>query len=413
MSLSPPIPRPRQYGPPQLAGFVVGVGLILYTGCAMAVYLDWSPKLWLREEYNSNVTLVREHGPSHQLHLVAPSLGIVMAKDRWRFDGQLGYERRSYGGSDRLDSDNWHARLAGQYSGRIDQWQLAAGFEQSPTIESELLTTGLTQFNVKRYQRELQPSWQRRWSARTLLSLDARYAKVSYDGDVSRTGLIDYDIVAAAGTLSHDWSHADRSSVTVSILDYGTSDGLVDANDLSLQFSASHRFSPRRSLSLGIGLRQSRTQLRRRLGIFLLSTHERQRGGLASVSWDQALAAVTSLHVEVTRRLDPASDGRLQTSDRLDSRLSHRLSPRLYTTLSLTLLRRRDVAADLFSSRLDRRYYRLSPALSWRIDREWRLRTYLTYHRQSYDVLEGGAIGRIVGIQLTYLPLDAMRLGRL
>lgn len=399
--IRPPAPRGRPTRRCPAHGLLMTGLLALSSQPVHAVYLDWSPQLRLREEYNSNVNLVREGGRSTFEHLVAPAVGLAVARHDWRLDGRLAYERRVFSRIGGLDSENWRLRLGGQVERPRDLWRIDARFEQRPTIESELLDSGLTQFSLRRTDRRIRPRWLRRLSPSSTLLVDLDYSRVGYEGDSGTTGLIDYEQFVASTTLQRDWTRTDKSLFSIALIDYRTTDGVLRVEDVSLDFQQGHVFDAKRRLALGLGLRHSRTRLQRP---FTPSNSERQWGGLIILDgeWRTSRARFTG---RLSRRLDPSGAGRLQTTDRLDLGYSLSVGHRLEGRLSLLVLRSRDLAGDLLGSRLDRRYYRLSPGLSWRLARAWTLRTYLSYQLQHYRRLDGSAVSRLVGLDLSYRPL--------
>ncbi len=364
-----------------------------------AFYLDWSPALTLREEYNGNVNLVRQGGRSVLEHRVVPSLGLIVARPDWRVDGRVSYERRIYGRADGLDSENWRLRLGGRLERPVDLWRIDARFEQRPTIESELLDSGLTQFSSRRTDRRLRPAWRRRLSAVSEMSVELELARVDYEGDAARNGLVDFEQRTTTIALERRWNGSDRSLISLGLLDYRSTDGRIAADDASLRLRQVHDDGAGHRIGFGIGIRHGWTRLRGGAG----AGSERQWGGVVDLEgvWHFRRAR---LDARFSRMVDPTSAGRLQTADRFDLGYRVGLGPRTEAGCALLVLRTRDLAGDLRSTRLDRRYLRLSPLLAWRLGREWRLRGYLAFQRQVYRRSSDGAISRLVGIELVYRP---------
>jgi len=376
----------------------------MQVGTASAVLVDWTPALVLREEYNSNVNLVRHRPRSGLEHFVSPSVQVAIARENWRAGGRLAYESRNYTHSDRLDIDTWRLHLDGLYNRRLDSWRLAAGFDQTPTIESELLTSGLTQFSLRRTVQRLAPGWSRQLTERTGVHVDLDYSRVTYEGDPQRTQLFDYRLLTGIASLDHDWSTTDRTTLIFSGLDYRTIGEDVRADNLSLGIVQRHDRGAGRLVDVNLGLYRSRTRVQRRFGPFVLSGDKRQWGGVLGVTASWRLPR-THYRLELNRRVDPTGTGRLQRTDRVDGGYGHALSRRVEARLFLTLIRTRDLGGDLIARRLDRRFYRLSPGIGWRIDRDWRLDAYLIYRIQFYSQAEGSAISRLAGVSLSYRPV--------
>ncbi len=379
--------------------------LLLLIGALPVLATDFgmTPSLLLREEYNSNVGLLRGAGEGHFLQLFSPAINLYARRSNWHADSRLGYEKRIYSGNDRLDSDNWSWVVNAQRQWGEDQWWLTSKLEQRSTLESELLTSGLTQLSLHRYQRQINPGWQRQLSRKTRLAADIDYMIVSYQGNSSTTGLLDYRLLQGNVNLSHDWGRRDRSRLTLSALSYETDDGQIKADDLSVLVTQIRDFSALSEFSLALGLRQSTTTARQ--GIALPELSERQTGGLLAFQWQRHFVHADS-QLKYTRSLDPGSAGRLQSSDRIDGFYKHRLSAHLSLRLDMTFMRREDLASNLLNSRLDRQFYRFSPSIAWRFTRSWRLRGYFTYMRQKYDAFAEGAISRALGLVLYYQRQD-------
>lgn len=373
-----------------------------------AIAYDLSPKFSIQEEYNSNVTMRQTRPDARYLTFVSPGLNFYTAGQRLRLDGDLSYASRRYSGQG-LDSNDWTARATTQYRRQTQQWSLGGGFVQNSSLQSELLTSGLVQNSVKRFERYAAPGWQGYLSDRLTADVNYRYSLVDYGKDANRLGLFGYRLQQADAGLKYQVSAEDRVSVQSSLLYYRTRDEATKSDDRSLSVGYDHVFSPTTRLGASLGLRQTETSLRQTTlviigpSIFPIQQvlHDRKNGIIATVDLGHAWRQGTG-DIGYQRLVQPSGGGNLLQNDQVSMDAGYHYRRDLSFQASLLYSRSRGIG-DLVRT-TDYDYVLLSPSLIWRVDRDWSLRGYYSYGRQSYANLSQHAQRHIVGLTISYSP---------
>gem|GEM_PF-4740250 len=373
------------------------------------VAYELSPSLVVREEYNSNVTLRSSNPDARFQTAVRPGLGFTAAGKQLRLDGGLAYTARRYS-QQGLDSNDWSAQATTQYRQKTQQWSLGAGFTQDSTLQTELLTSGLVQSSLKRFERFAAPSWQAAINDLTTVDVNYRYSIVDYGQGASSVGLFGYRLQQAGASLAYLASPADRISLRSSLLYYRTRDETTKSDDRSLSLGYDHEFSSVTRFGASLGIRQTETSLRQQILVFTGGgfqfvdqvSHNRKNGAVATLdlahSWRQ-----TSADLAYERAIQQSGGGNLLQNDRLTLSVGYRLQPVLSLQTSLLFSRSRDIG-DLVRT-TDYDYYQFAPSVYWRVTRDWSLRTYYSYGRQNYTNQSRHAQRQLLGVSVTYSPV--------
>jgi len=372
------------------------------------VYLDASPTLQLQEEYNSNVTMRQSSPEARYQTVVRPSLAFVAAGKQLRLDGDLSYASRRYSGKG-LDSNDWAARATTRYRRKTQQGSLQAGFIQNSTLQSELLTSGLVQTSLKRFERYAAPAWQMNIGSRVTADADYRYSIVDYGQGARGLGLFGYRLQQAGAGIAYQASPVDQISLRSSLLYYRTRDEATKSDDRSLSLGYNHEFSPVTRLGASVGVRQTETSLRQTLLIFTGTaflpvrqvSHGRKNGIVADLSLAHRGRLIT-LNVAFERQVQPSGGGNLLQRDQLSLATGRRFSQSLSGNASLMFSRSRDIGALVRTTDYD--YVQFSPSLSWRMARDWSLRGYYSYGRQSHANQSQHAQRHLLGVSVSYVP---------
>ena len=372
-------------------------------------YFDVSPTLLMQEEYNSNVTMRPSNPDARYQTVVRPSLAFVAAGKQLRLDGDLSYASRRYSGQG-LDSNDWSAGATTRYRRKTQQWSLQAGFVQNSTLQSELLTSGLVQTSLKRFERFVAPAWQMSIDDRTTANIDYRYSIVDYGEGALGLGLFGYRLQQAGAGIAYQVSPADQFSLRSSLLYYRTRDEVTKSDDRSLSLGYDHEFSPLTRLSTSIGIRQTETSLRQTLLVFTGTgflpvqqiSHDRKNGIVADLSLAHSWRVMT-FNVAFERLVQPSGGGNLLQRDRISLSATQQFSRTLRGDASLMFSRSRDIGDLARTSDYD--YVQFSPSLSWRMARDWSLRGYYSYGRQSYTNRSQHAQRHLVGVSVSYAPV--------
>ncbi len=294
---------------------------------------------------------------------------------------------------------------------------LAGNLTRDSTLESELVQTGIVTSRAQRTSRTLSPSWAYSITERDTINLGYSYLDVSYGNTTTTSGLLDYTVKDPSITLSHEFTEKNKLNLSLGYSDYQTQNPVsITTNTSQYRFTTtsaqlgfSRDFSETMSVSLMAGVHKtdSRIIYQDCLYIFSLSaflypalteTNTSDTGSLFSATLQQAFES-SQLTTELSRSLQPTADGGLVQTDRLSAGYGAKLTPTLNSSLNMSIYKTQYSTTSRTSD--NRRYYNITPAISWQITEWWSANT--SYTRSVSQNANGTeATGNAINLTIIY-----------
>lgn len=379
---------------------------------------EWvaEPSIQLRGEYNDNIRLTTADTDSTWAATLEPSLRLARRTEVWELGANARLRGTRYTGERQLDTvDRFlDARLQRRFErGSLDA---SAGFSRDTTLQTESLDldTGLVTNKVDRTSRNLRLAGRSMLSERSFLEASLSWRDVEY-GSNAGGNLLDYDYWTPSLTLSHQLSAKTQlfGVLSHSRLEYDTASEFESKTD-SLQIGASHAFTETWSLSGSVGGRRTRTSSlvpvavpRPGFEIFFPFIYDveleprsgRTTGLVYNLNLDRELER-GDVRLSATRSVTPSSTGTETDTTSLSLEFGHRFTAQVSGRLAASYLQSESVGGT--ETLADAKRYRLSPSLSWRLDRDLVLKSGYHYTRIKRDVTDRDADSHAVYVSLGY-----------
>lgn len=374
------------------------------------------PSIQLRGEYNDNIRLTNADHDGSWAATLDPSLRLARRTEIWDLDANARLRGTRYTGERQLDTvDRFlDASLARRFErGSLDA---SAGYARDTTLQSELLDldTGLVTNKVDRTGRNLRVSGRGMFTERTYLEGSLSWRDVAY-GNNAGTNLLDYDYLTPSLRLSHQLDTKTQlfGILSHSRLEYDTASEYESRTD-SLQIGASHAFTETWTLSGSVGSRRTRTSSQVQVAVprpgfeslfpfiydVVLEPRDSRSSGLVfNLDLNRELET-GDISLSASRSVTPSSTGSETDTSSLNLEFGHRFSAQLSGRLAASYLQSETVGGTRTLADADR--YRLSPSLSWRLDRDLVLKTGYYYTRVKRDVTNRDANSHAVYVSLGY-----------
>jgi hypothetical protein len=257
------------------------------------------------------------------------------------------------------------------------------------TLTSELLSTGIFDFNTRRRDEEVNASWSYGYTERRVFSLTAGYQNSRYHGDVSNTLLQDSQYSTVGASERFVVTPRLSFSVSASVGRYQSPDSVFSSRSDSLETGLVVQASERTRVSAQLGVNRRSDQLSSENGFVgeLSIAHNSQTGGF---------------NLSAGRSVAPSGFGVFTQTDQAQLDMSRALSERL--TLSSTLTAFRTTSAFRFFTLADRTYEQARLGLSWQADEQWSLGASAGLNRAESQLIPGTPHGWQVVLQSVWRP---------
>lgn len=342
------------------------------------------PSIQLRGEYNDNIRLTNADHDSSWVATLDPSLHLARRTEIWDLGANARLRGTRYTGERQLDTVDRF--LDASLSRRFERgsFDASAGYARDTTLQNDFLDqdTGLVTNKVDRTSRNLRLAGKGMFNERTFLEAAVSYRDVEYE-DGAQGNLLDYDYMTPSLTLSHQLNAKTQlfGILSHSRLEYDTASEYESRTD-SLQLGASHAFSETWSINGSIGSRRTRTSSLVQVAVprpgleFLfpfvydvtLEPRDSRTTGLVyNLNLTRELET-GDISLSASRSVTPSSTGSETDTISVTLSGSHRFTTQLSARMAASYLQSETVGGTRTLADADR--YRLSPSLSWRLDRD-------------------------------------------
>lgn len=311
-------------------------------------------------------------------------------------DGKL--TRRQYFNDPQRNSNDISLDASLVKATRRDRIQLDARLDLDSTTTSELTTSGLTRSAKRRVKKQLAPSWRRQLTPQWGLTVDASYQDVSYR-DAALTGLVDYTYKTLGFTTDYQFDARTQLIAQLTFSRYKTDQTSVQSDTTGGLAGVAYTFSPTWSVRGLLGLRRSETSQQTLAGTVDTSG----TGYLADILSTKKFQTGT-LTVSLNQSTNPSGNGELLDSRQLSVGWNQKLSARWTWSLNASQYQNESSAGTAGGTN-NRTYLNLSPAIRYKMDREWTVSAAYRYRYQKYEVNPDAATSNAVLMTLTYRPL--------
>lgn len=369
-----------------------GVGVLaLATGLACAG--EWQVEPWARANLEANDNIRFTSTNPEQSTGVVLEVGGKFHNDteavRTSLTPKLVFRR--YDSSANVDSNDQYLTFSTRLLQERGEVGLSANVVRNTTLTSELEDTGIVSVGKRRTEYRLDPSYQYRLSERDSLNASVGARAIRYEEGLS-SGLIDYDYRTANLTYSRRLSELLDWSGTAYYARYEAKDVDSTADTYGLRFGVSRLLSERTRMGFYVG--GYRTDSR-----FYGAASDRS-GGTTKLTLDHA-TELTRFNLGLSRDVVPSGGGEVREDTSLNLSANRRLSEKMSVGLSATVQQRNAIAGGS-----DRDYLTISPSISWRLTRQWKVSGSYRYSRQKYDVSNSTAEANAVTVGLEYRPVQ-------
>jgi hypothetical protein len=400
---------------------------------------EWSaePRISLRSGYNDNVRLTTAKHDSVWEVAVTPAVKFGVAKENQGLFGNADFRvRRYYGGSganssSNLDREDYHFKVDTYH--RTERNDLGANIDitRDSTLDSELDETGQAiQQRATRIRTTLGPSWTTTLNPRTRLSFEYRHSSVEYSDDPGVTDLVEYKYNTLNSSLTRQFTPLVQGTLSASYSQYKP-DTKLESKSTAIRAGISRRFSETLSTSWLAGWRNTKSDNLVATGICFdpntgtidpgakfpkckgeipIQTgtdkdNTTNSGSVFNVSIDKRLET-GSLGASLTRQTVPSgSNGELLDVTSLRLTGAHRFTEKLTSSLNVEWISRETIVSSTGNPDKDKRkFFRIRPRLSWRLQREWSLSGEYEYARDDEDFNAGTATRNAFYLTLSYRP---------
>lgn len=373
--------------------------LLILLACSSppAFTAEWSitPSVNLRQEYNDNIRLTHRPHDSVWGTKLTPRLELRRATEIWDVSANGRVRSAWYHGQDGLDTTD--SFLDGAIKRRFERgsWDIRASLANDTTLQDETvdLDTGLTTAQIDRTQKSIALSSQYMFNEISWLQASLEYRQVTYD-DGERYGLLDYDYAMPSLQIVHQLTPKAQiySTLVYSKVDYDVSSAL-ESETSSLSIGTKYNINKLWTVNGSIGARRTDTSQ------FVLDAVPRpgfealyplifdvvslpRDSSTTGVVYDASLSRkleTSTLTLSASQSINPSSTGTDTESTSATLSGNHQFTAKLSGYLAVNFLRSTTVG-DI-DTRNDYTRMRISPSLSWRIDRGFILDTGYTYTR--------------------------------
>ncbi len=323
---------------------------------------------------------------------LAANAGVVISNEtdavKTRVEPRVSY--RSYAEDSDLNSFDQYLSLSTTSFGERSDLGLDLSFANDSTRTSELEDSGITFINKRRTYFSMAPSWRYLLTQLTSVKVRYRFEGSQYE-DSGENGLNDFENQNATVDFERRLSEESDFVVRGYYQRYKVLELTNKASSLGLELGYKKRFSPRLEGGFFVG------------GVNTESTTEGKddtsSGGSGSVS---LIYKGETARYSGKYRLGvvPSSTGVVYLQNRISASVDSRINEKLSWKLS-ALAQNRETLSDN-ATQSDRLYYSVSPSISWRMKKDWRLQARYTFAAEDRNDDSGTANRNQVYVGVEY-----------
>jgi len=364
---------------------------------------EWSmiPAFQTRGQFTDNLLL--NSGPHSAVwgSWLNPSVRMQYATEIFSLHTHPEFEYVQYFSHDE-NSDktftNFFLPFSGSYTTEVDRFGLDVSFNRDNSLIRELEETGVVTAFIQRFRTNVHGQWDHLLTERLTLETSYQYNSINYENE-ENSRLFDFQTHTGTFGPSYQWTEETRvfSNVWYSNSHFSDVGFLSQSTGVELGFS--HRLFETFTITSGGGGRYVKTAsqtngLKRKnnslVWLFNLSLLQ---------EWER-----TQMTAGFSRSLNPSGFGVLLKTDRVDVGALHRLTEKIIMSLNGSLTMNDTVGSSSGGNRItNTRYWRVEPAVSWRLREDWSLRFSYSYAQRNVPgSLNQTARANAVNLALTY-----------
>ncbi|HYQ73378.1 MAG TPA: hypothetical protein VET88_15825 [Gammaproteobacteria bacterium] len=338
-----------------------------------------------------------------------------------RFSGGSGEDSSSI-----LDREDYYLNTNAYHRTERDALSAHLDYSRDSTLDSELDETGNVISNrATRERYTLGPSWTRSLNEKTSLNLDYTFTTVSFSNDPGVDDLVNYDYQTLSSSLTRQITPRLQGTLSASYSTYEP-DTNINSETTSIQAGLSRNLSETLVASFLIGQRNTTSDTLVATGycIFAIpgASFPACTGGIpvptgtkkdeldTTGSIYSASIAKTletgNLSARLSRVTSPGSQGELLDTTQLILSGEKRFSETLTSTLRFQYAKNETIVNALGreADQTDETFFRISPRISWRWQREWELAGEYEY-AENEDKFSNTATRNAFYLTLSYTPV--------
>lgn len=359
-------------------GVLATLGCLVLSAPVAAEKWYFEPVASARLGYDDNVRLTpdnEESAASGLVNLTVP-FGVRTEVSDIKMNAML--ESRRFDGLSDADADDYGLNFDATRRYELHRLRLRGAAIRDNTRVSELDDTGLVQTSTERTKYNLNPSWVWQFSERTTVDLGYDYTDVSYD-DGLRFDLVDYDYQAASVDLVHQLSERTRLLGSLMVSNFEADDVDTDQDSYWARVGVERDFDETLKGRLLVGVVHTESDYRDQ---FNNPTSDDDNSFLLDASLAKDFDTFTLKGALIASEV-PTGRGRMLRKDALEITLVRPLSER--TTFSMNgQWFYNESAGGIDFDDDERRFYSLTPKLSWKATRWWTVEGSYRYRNQEY-----------------------------
>ena len=390
------------------------VGGLLALGVTQAGAADWAfdPKVAVSAVYNDNIELTEIPGEAVSVSGAKVDAEVTLRADAPRTSFRLTPRLRStfYPGDPEEEADDQFIRMALDQKTERTEASLNADYSRMITLGAYFPTstigpsgelgnpgTGadIARVNVRNREERLDviPAFSFEVSPRGSIDLHAEYLDVGYDKQVPGDQT-DYSNIMGLAAYRFEMSRTASLALRGMFSKYDPKNGYSSTDTYGLDAEWSNRLSDTQQIYLRGGAEQ--VQVAASAGGTKWDTGF---SGGAGIRW---AFQVTNIFVDLNRRLDPSSSGKVVTRDQLRLQLSRKLGPT--TTAFVGARGIKDSGTGGSNSYPGEEYATGSVGFEWRMTRQFALAGSYDYYWRKYEGAPRNADANAVSLGVVYEP---------
>jgi len=372
---------------------------------------EWTidPTIRFRAGYDDNVRLRTSNKVSSAEATFSPGAVFSVETPTSGASGKLRFDFHRYEKDSDLNENNVSFNISSFHSLERSRLGLNVDFIKDTTLDSQLEATGLALDRVNRQSFLVSPDWTYTFGERTRLNVSYSYRDVEYK-NAGNSAFVNYTLNTAQASLTRILNERSTASITLSRT-RSDNDNDVESTNTNLQGGASYRLTETLSASLFIGVRRTEVNVTRTRNIISFSgntiTVISVNENTSNSDWGSTFSASitkTFLRGEIglSGSRDISNDINGEPIEVIRLRLTnlYRLSEILSAKLNLEFYN--SDASSSTTTRLNRDYYQVEPAFTWKLKKFWSLSGSYRYRKQTFDNISDDAIQNAAYLTLTY-----------
>ncbi|MCA9501188.1 MAG: hypothetical protein KC588_18495 [Nitrospira sp.] len=368
---------------------VLAAWLGIFGSASIVFGAEWSvaPSFRSEGQFYDNLRLTTQPHRSVWAMRVSPSVGLTYATEVLTLKASPKFENVRYYSQDPIKStfNNYFLPMLASYRREVDRLGLDVSINRDNALIGELQETGVVTNVIPRNFRRVRGSWDRSITERVTWLNSYQFTDVTYN-QTGGSSLRDYQVNAGSVGTQYHWSEETRVHATAWYSNYHVPQNGFRAHGPGIELGFSERISETLSLSALGGFRYVRTTLDGN-GQRHTDTNLTWLFGMSmDKTWER-----THMTVGYSRTLNPSGLGVLFVTDRVDLVVDHQLTHTLSTSLRGRFNNNDKIgASSAVSGVSNSQYWKLSPALSWRVTEDWSMDLSYRYSQRIFKTSSGG-----------------------